>query len=130
MDSIDSLLKKHGYEPTSGWSHCDYGWLDIIDRMLGAFRAAGYMGQFGQIKEKFATLTVYHESRYDADGEPDNGLSQEEFDAIRHTFAKEAAQTCQFCGSARAKLMKNGYWLYTLCQDCWDAAPWSVRTPT
>jgi len=108
----EELAKKHGLTCPPGWYGfaCREGWKDLLDRAFTKLRAAGWVGEIHQVKEKFGTLRLYVAQ----DGRPD-------FDAIIRDAEDESCHTCEDCG-APGETTRNLPWIQTLCRPCLDKA--------
>lgn len=68
-----------------------------------------------QGKEKFGTARWY--DRYD-DEWPDN--SYQEIHKIVTEYTNIMDHTCTYCGAPNAKIRGINYWMYLLCDKCYD----------
>lgn len=87
---------------------CGDGWYDIIDSTCSLIQSWAEHKQvsveFTQVKEKYATLRIYHTSKDDY------------VMGVIRMAEKMSSVTCEKCGN-KGELVKKG-WLHTLCNRC------------
>jgi hypothetical protein len=106
----------HGRVTAPGFPSVGDGWRDLVETAIGRIAtavAAAPNGslKIGQIKEKFATLRVYLDSRK---GLPDSTNAAID-EAIELGEARSAC-TCETCGEP-GRLFKSGGWYLTACDE-------------
>jgi hypothetical protein len=102
---INGRVTAPGY-PTTG-----DGWRDLVETAIGLIASAvaatpGGTLQIGQIKEKFATLRVYPDSR--------SGLPESISAAVDEAIELAEARSACTCGTP-GRLFKSGGWFLTAC---------------
>jgi hypothetical protein len=106
----------NGRVTAPGYPTCGDGWRDLVQTAVGRIASAVAAApngslKVGQIKEKFATLRVYLDSR--------NGLPEASRAAVDEAISLAEARsacTCETCGEP-GRLYKNGGWFLTACEQ-------------
>jgi hypothetical protein len=108
QSDLDDLPKKYA---ACRYAGVGPGWADLLNSMFEGVAAAGHTDgwQTSDIKEKFATLRVYH-------GGQVGGIGRQIIDAAEHV----SGFICDMCG-APGKLRGSG-WYVTRCDDHEGAA--------
>jgi hypothetical protein len=101
---------------TQGYPSVDDGWRDLVETAIGRIAGAAAVApsgslRIGQIKEKFATLRVYLDSRTGFTGTTNAAIDE----AICLAEARSAC-TCETCGEP-GRLFKFGGWYKTACDE-------------
>jgi hypothetical protein len=99
----------NGRVTTPGYPTCGDGWRDLVETAIGRSAvAAAPTGSvpIGQIKEKFATLRVYPDSR--------SGLPESISTAVDEAIELAEARSACTCGTP-GRLFKSGGWFLTAC---------------
>lgn len=107
------LFADYGGDPRKtcmAWG-CDHGngWFNIVEAMCVEIQQyvdahPGMEVVFQQIKEKFATLTVYHNG--------DDAV----YDIV-NKYSEMSAKTCEVCGKPGEVITTSGWWV-TRCPEC------------
>lgn len=102
-----------------GHMECQEGWAQLIDECDRRLRELDPNYSIQQIKEKLGGLR-YYASATSAEVDGDAWYS------ILDEAERKAATTCEMCGEP-GKLSTTGYWLKTVCPECYKA--WSGEVP-
>lgn len=111
MEDYDySWTELDGVETPVGW---DLLLLMLVEEIKQCLDKADYADKYRimQVKEKFGSLRWY-----------DNGAPKEIYDELQDIIGKYGViseHVCHKCGKPDSPL-SNGYWIYTLCEDCWN----------
>ena len=108
------IMKEEPKEPYELFGiECGKGWKPLYDRYFkwveeyNKDKSDEEKVETTQIKEKFGRLTIYC-SHYP------NGLRE-----LLNELENESATMCEECGKPCESRNKN-YWIYTLCDDCYN----------
>lgn len=83
---------------------CWEGWESILDELFGKLSQLDVKPRLAQVKQKFATLTVYLDQY------------SKETQQLLATAAVQSARTCEVCGQPGQR--KGSYYILTLCDPC------------
>lgn len=105
-----------GYDRELAKASVGAGWAALIDRVFDAKETRFPHMKIVQVKEKYASLTIY------AEGIP--GGTREEFDDFHDLLdeiARDSTRTCARCGAPG--VVRAGGWYLTLCDADADGRP-------
>jgi ribosomal protein L37AE/L43A len=115
------LFKERGQPHTcmNGAIGVDRGWWPILEEVceyLESQRKNGVDVYFGQIKEKFAALTIYLDGNFTKEQSLELRKKMEE-------VHNRSLATCEKCGSTEQVTVSadGGWWLKALCPSCHKA---------
>lgn len=81
------------------------GWHNLLNKLIGDLKTAGWDGNVHQVKEKFGALRFYI-----------GGGSDEIFDLIQEAENKSIT-ICEECGEPGKVSGWGGYWMKSLCDE-------------
>lgn len=88
---------------------CDDGWFNLIKELVEKLKIIDIDKEIRvfQIKSKYAGLRFYI----------DHGINK--IQNLISEYEIKSESVCEECGKD-SKVRNSGYWLYTLCDKCWD----------
>lgn len=112
-DHFGDFLKRHKLAEPTCISGVGPGWIPLLDQLVADLRAAGWKGEFSQIKEKLGALRVYPE---------DPSTVSAKIWRILGDAEKRSASICDECGKP-GTLTQRGCVAMTRCVECAPTNP-------
>ena len=88
------------------------GWHGLMEECCQKLTDANHDVVLAQVKEKFATLTIYIHAAKEGDRIPEEAFQ------ICGDISKASTKVCEYCGAPGYIRRDGRYWIKTLCDEC------------